>query len=123
MVEDLLPSSQHQGPSVKYATVSTTLLVSMSLTKVILRLLTRFISPLHHLISDLANLNIKSEEYTGSEQIRIDNGLGLPIRHFATTCLSAPNISFPLKNVLHVPHIKKNLFSIQKSTIDTNTFF
>uniref|UniRef100_A0A2N9G6M9 Uncharacterized protein n=1 Tax=Fagus sylvatica TaxID=28930 RepID=A0A2N9G6M9_FAGSY len=32
----------------------------------------------HHLTNDLANLNVRAEEYTGSEGIRVGNGSGLP---------------------------------------------
>ncbi|KAA8517203.1 hypothetical protein F0562_017545 [Nyssa sinensis] len=33
----------------------------------------------HHLTSDFANLNVKAEDYSGSDTIRVGNGNGLPI--------------------------------------------
>uniref|UniRef100_A0A2N9J5B9 Integrase catalytic domain-containing protein n=1 Tax=Fagus sylvatica TaxID=28930 RepID=A0A2N9J5B9_FAGSY len=77
----------------------------------------------HHLTSDLANLNVHAEEYTGTDQIRVGNGKGLPVAHIGTTSLSTPHSSLLLKDVLHVPQITKNLVSVQKFTSDTNTFF
>ena len=76
----------------------------------------------NHLTSDLANLNVHSEEYLGSDQIRVGNGKGLSIAHTGTTSLSTPHSSFLLKNVLHVPKITKNLISVQKFTHNTDTF-
>jgi hypothetical protein len=77
----------------------------------------------HHLTSDLSNLNMGADEYTGTEQIRVGNGNSLPIKHIGTSNLFTPNHSFRLNNVLHVPHISQNLLSVQKFTTDTNTFF
>jgi hypothetical protein len=77
----------------------------------------------HHLTSDLANLNIKAEDYLGLDQIRVGNSKGLSIKHIGTTRLSTPSSNFDLLNILHVPQISKNLISVQKFTSDTNTFF
>jgi hypothetical protein len=38
----------------------------------------------HHLTHDLANLNVRADEYSGSEQIRVGNGTSLPIKHVGT---------------------------------------
>uniref|UniRef100_A0A2N9FFA4 Reverse transcriptase Ty1/copia-type domain-containing protein n=1 Tax=Fagus sylvatica TaxID=28930 RepID=A0A2N9FFA4_FAGSY len=76
----------------------------------------------HHMTNDLANLNVRADEYTGHDQIRVGNGTALPIHHIGTTQLTAPSTSFLLQNVLHVPTISNNLLSIQKFTSDTNTF-
>uniref|UniRef100_A0A2N9H7S4 Uncharacterized protein n=1 Tax=Fagus sylvatica TaxID=28930 RepID=A0A2N9H7S4_FAGSY len=76
----------------------------------------------HHLTSDLANLNVRADEYHGQEQIRVGNGNTLPITHIGTTQLLSPSSSFKLNDVLHVPKISQNLLSIQKFTTDTNTF-
>jgi hypothetical protein len=76
----------------------------------------------HHITSDLANLNVRDEEYQGSEQIRMGNGTSLPIHHIGTTQLSTPTTNFCLNNVLHVPEISNNLLSVHKFTNDTNTF-
>jgi hypothetical protein len=50
------------------------------------------------------------------------NGNGLPIEYIGNTKLSSPNTSFLLQNVLHVPLITKNLISVHKFTIETNTY-
>uniref|UniRef100_A0A2N9G3J2 CCHC-type domain-containing protein n=1 Tax=Fagus sylvatica TaxID=28930 RepID=A0A2N9G3J2_FAGSY len=76
----------------------------------------------HHLTADLANLNVRADEYLGQEQIRVGNGKGLPINHVGTTQLLSPNSSFKLHDVLHVPQISQNLLSVQKFTTDTHTF-
>ena len=44
------------------------------------------------------------------------------VKHIGSTQLSTPTSSFILLDVLHVPHITKNLISIHKFTNDTNTF-
>ena len=75
----------------------------------------------HHLTADLANLNVKANEYHGPDQICIGNGLGLTIKHIGSTHLSTPTSSFLLNDVLHFPHITKNLISAHKFTTDTNT--
>uniref|UniRef100_A0A2N9EUK2 Reverse transcriptase Ty1/copia-type domain-containing protein n=1 Tax=Fagus sylvatica TaxID=28930 RepID=A0A2N9EUK2_FAGSY len=76
----------------------------------------------HHLTNDLANLNVRADDYNGNDQIRVGNGTALPIHHIGTTQLTAPSTSFILQNVLHVPTITNNLLSVQKFTSDTNTF-
>jgi hypothetical protein len=75
----------------------------------------------HHLTSDLANLNVRADEYHGPDQIRVGNGTSLPIKHIGSTQFSTPTTSFLLNNVLHVPQISKNLISVHKFTKDTNT--
>ncbi|KAF5455059.1 hypothetical protein F2P56_024673, partial [Juglans regia] len=77
----------------------------------------------HHLTSDLSNLNVTVEAYTGLDTIRVGNGTGLNITHLGTSKLSTPTLSFLLHNVLHVPQITKNLIYVQKFTAATNTFF
>jgi hypothetical protein len=77
----------------------------------------------HHLTSNLANLNIKAEDYIGSDKIRIGNGKGFSIDHIGTTCLFTPTSQFDLLDTLHVPLISKNLVFVHKFTKDSNTFF
>ena len=76
---------------------------------------------IHHLTSDLANLNVRANEYHGPDQIRVGNGTSLPIKHIGSTQFSTSTASFLLNNVLHVPQISKNLISVHKFTKDTNT--
>ena len=75
----------------------------------------------HHLTADVANLNVKANEYHGPNQIRIGNSLGLTVKHIGSTHLSTPTSSFLLNDVLHVPHVTKNLIFVRKFTTDTNT--
>ena len=48
----------------------------------------------NHLTSNLANLNVYSKEYLGSDHIRVGNGKGLSIAHIGTTTLSTPHALF-----------------------------
>ena len=79
-------------------------------------------SATHHITSDLANLNMRAEEYIGLGQIKMGNGTGLDIKHIGQTKILTPTTYFPLHDVLHVPLIKKNLLSVHKFTKDTNTY-
>jgi hypothetical protein len=66
----------------------------------------------NHVTADLANLNIQSDSYTGNDQLHIGNGQGLPIIHTGSSHLHYPNATFLLKNLLHVPQIKKKFSSL-----------
>jgi hypothetical protein len=59
----------------------------------------------------------------GTDQIRVGNGNGLSIKHVGNTRLFLPSSTIDLQNILHVPHISKNLVSVHQFTKDTNTFF
>lgn len=61
----------------------------------------------HHITSDLANLNLKAEEYGGSDQIRVGNNNRLSIKHVKNAQISTPNLLFNIYDVLDVPQIKK----------------
>jgi hypothetical protein len=76
----------------------------------------------HHLTPDLNNLTLNAADYTGSDQICMGNGNGLAIEHIGDTQLTSPTTSFLLQNVLHVPLITKNLLSVHKFTLETNTY-
>ena len=75
----------------------------------------------HHVTSDFGNLNMRVEEYQGTDQIRVGNGKSLSVHHIGDSLLSTPHSNFLLKNVLHVPYITKNLISVNKFTRDINT--
>ena len=76
----------------------------------------------NHLTSDLSNLNLQSEEYVGTSQIHVGNGAVLAITHIGSSSLSSSSKSFTLQNVLHVPHITKNLISVSQFTKDNDCF-
>ena len=75
----------------------------------------------HHVTHELANLNLRPDEYQGTDQIRVGNGTSLPIKHIGTTQLSTSTTTFRLNNVLHVLDISNNLHSVHKFTNDTHT--
>lgn len=53
--------------------------------------------------------------YSGSDQVMVGNGSGLPITHIGTSPLTKDLI---LQRVLHVPGLIKNLLSISQLTQD-----
>jgi len=77
----------------------------------------------HHMTSDLANLNLKTEEYGGSDHIRVGNGNTIPITHIGDAHISSPSFPFTLHNVLRVPNIQKNPISVHQFIKATNSFF
>lgn len=79
----------------------------------------------HHITSDAQNLSQRAP-YTGIEQVMLGNGQGLAIQSIGSSKLvSNSNPSFPLalNNLLHVPHITKNLLSISQFAKDNNVYF
>jgi hypothetical protein len=76
----------------------------------------------HHLTPDLTNLTFNAANYIGSNQICMGNGNRLAIEHIGDTQLTSPTTSFLLRNVLHVPLITKNILSVYKFTLETNTY-
>ena len=66
----------------------------------------------HRLTNEMANLNLRSENYDGSDQIHVGNGVGLKITKTSSSLLSTPSRSFILNQVLFVPQITKNLLSV-----------
>jgi hypothetical protein len=66
----------------------------------------------NHITSELGNLNLNAEDYTGPEQVQVGNGQGLKILHISSFVLCSSSKSFFLSNVLHVPHIQKIYFHL-----------
>jgi hypothetical protein len=66
----------------------------------------------HHLTSELANLNVQANNYTGMDEIKIGNGSGLSVKHIGTSQIHTPSLAFKLFDVLHVPNICKNMISV-----------
>jgi histone deacetylase 1/2 len=73
-----------------------------------------------HVTSNLNRLSFR-ERYNGNDTVQIGNGAGLHIAHIDQSSIntSADN-SLALRNVLHVPHISKNLVSIHRLTKDND---
>ena len=76
----------------------------------------------HHLTADMANLSTFSE-YHGQDQVHVGNGNTLTIKHIGSSLLRTPHNSFQLTNMLHVPHITKNLLSVRQFTKDNGVNF
>ncbi|KAK6120608.1 hypothetical protein DH2020_045641 [Rehmannia glutinosa] len=82
----------------------------------------------NHVTYDMGNHNIASD-YQGNEKVQVGNGQGLNIAHFGNSIVVPPDSdphskhSFLLKNLLHVPHITKNLISVSQFAQDNHVFF
>ena len=80
----------------------------------------------NHVTNDLNNLNLACE-YRGNNRVQIGNGTGLPISNIGCSYLipthSSRHTRLILKNLLHVPAIKKNLISVAQFSFDNNVFF
>ena len=75
----------------------------------------------HHITADSSNLASKND-YRGKEKLVIGNGSKLHISHIGNSkFISNHSDKFlRLNNILHVPHITKNLVSISKFTTDNS---
>ncbi|GAA0166894.1 hypothetical protein LIER_40268 [Lithospermum erythrorhizon] len=76
----------------------------------------------HHIAPDLASFNT-SEPYNGSDRLQVASGKLLNIAHIGTSVLNSSSRSLALNNILHVPHSKKHLLSVQKFCLDNNVYF
>jgi hypothetical protein len=56
----------------------------------------------------MANLNLKSDDYTGIDQFQVGNDQGLHISKTGNSSLYTSSHSFVLNQVLLVPQIQKN---------------
>ena len=78
----------------------------------------------NHLTPDLQNL-MAPQEFPGSDQIYMGNGSGLQISHTGYNTFTSPFTFQPLilQNLLHVPHITKNLMSVSQFAKDNVVYF
>jgi len=74
-----------------------------------------------HVTPDIANM-ASSEPYTGTDQLHVGDGKGLAISHIAHSKIHAPKRTFTLSNIIHIPHIKKPLLSVQNFYLENNVF-
>jgi hypothetical protein len=74
-----------------------------------------------HITSELEQLTMH-EKYNDHKQIRAANGASMDIVHIGNTVLPTSSHPLHLNNVLHVPHVNKQLVSIHYFNIDNNTF-
>ena len=77
----------------------------------------------HHLTNNMDNLNLQSEDYTGSDHVLVGNGAGLQISHVGSSIFTPSKTPFVLKQLLLVPEIQKNLISVQQFCNDNLVFF
>ena len=78
----------------------------------------------HHLTFDARNM-LTSSEFDGFDHVHISNGIAMAIEHIGNTTLhsKSSNTLFKLNNLMHVPHITKNLISVSKFPLDNDVYF
>ncbi|KAK2373624.1 putative mitochondrial protein [Trifolium repens] len=79
----------------------------------------------HHVTPDATNLS-DATSFSGSDQVLMGNGQGLPINSLGSMCFTSqtnPKTSLALNNLLLVPNITKNLMSVSKFAQDNNVYF
>jgi hypothetical protein len=64
-----------------------------------------------------------TEPYLGNDQLHVGDGKGLVISNTAYNLLHTAKRVFTLSNILHVPHIKKKLLSVQQFCRENYVFF
>lgn len=68
-------------------------------------------------------VNLQKSPYKGHNKINVGNRQGLQISNVGDVAIKTENGNLNLKNVLLVPNLKKNLFSIGQCTIDSQRYF
>jgi len=79
----------------------------------------------HHVTASPQNL-MNEVPTSGNEHVFLGNGQGLPIISTGSAIFQSPfasNVKLTLNNLLHVPHITKNLVSVSQFVKDNNVFF
>jgi hypothetical protein len=74
-----------------------------------------------HITGELEQLTMH-QQYNGNKQIRAANGAGMDIAHVGQSVIPTPTHPLHLNQVIHVPNAHKQLVSIQRFTLDNNTF-
>ena len=69
----------------------------------------------HNITGDLSNLSIHSE-YDGTNEVILDDGLGLAVSHIGFLALHSPHQTFTLRDTLCVPNLCRNLISVYHFT-------
>jgi hypothetical protein len=72
------------------------------------------------LTNNFNNLNVRSEEYAGNDQIQVGDGTSLHITHLGKASLSAHSKSFILDQILVVPQITKKSYFYKKKFFEDN---
>lgn len=63
------------------------------------------------------------KQYTGTDAICVEDGMGMPIQHFGDSCLASSSSSFLFQNLLHISSITKNLVFVLSFCIDNSYCF
>ena len=72
-----------------------------------------------HFTNQLERLHVH-DRYGGKDQVQVANGAGLSISHIGHSNLASSSLL--LKNILHVPHISKNLLSVYRLVCANDVF-
>ncbi|KAL5803798.1 hypothetical protein ACOSQ3_030598 [Xanthoceras sorbifolium] len=75
----------------------------------------------NHCTPDVSNLQTKTN-YHGSERIYMGNGNAITISSIGHNYFDHNNHIFHLRNILHIPHITKNLLSVSKFVRENAVF-
>ena len=63
------------------------------------------------------------QPYDGSHDVYMGDGNSMPVSHTGTLPFSLGSSNFSLRNVFHIPSIRKNLLSVARFTKDNLVFF
>jgi hypothetical protein len=75
-----------------------------------------------HVTPDITGMT-HVEPYLGKDQLHVGDGKGLVISNTTHNILCTLKQVFTLSNILHVPHIKKRLLSVQQFYSKNCVFF
>ncbi|KAG8471832.1 hypothetical protein CXB51_036626 [Gossypium anomalum] len=76
----------------------------------------------NHVTNDLDNLQ-ESAPYAGTNRLFMGNGVLVSVAHTGSSRFTSGNRVFHMKNILHVPHICKNLLSVAQFAGDNQVYF
>ncbi|KAE8733997.1 hypothetical protein F3Y22_tig00000910pilonHSYRG00040 [Hibiscus syriacus] len=75
----------------------------------------------HHITPDAANVS-NLNEFRGSGNLTVGNGVSLNIHNIGSTVVASSSKTFLLNELLHVPWITKNLLSVSKLARDNAAY-
>jgi hypothetical protein len=65
---------------------------------------------------------ISLETYLGNDQLHVKDNKGIVISNIDHSKIHVSKCFFTKSNILHIPHIKKSLLSVQKFCLENNGF-
>jgi hypothetical protein len=74
-----------------------------------------------HITEDLDKLTMH-DTYLSQDQIHAANESGMNINHIGNSIIPISGRDHVLSNVMHIPSTQKNLISIDRFTLDNDTF-